>query len=101
MINKSFNSAKLKDKLFQGFAIACLSFAFLMLAILLIDIVIKGANRINWSFFTSLPSRFPEQSGIYTALAGMISLLIITLLVALPIGVTTGIYLQEYSKNNR
>lgn len=101
MINKSFNSAKLKDKLFQGFAIACLSFAFLMLAILLIDITIKGANRINWSFFTSLPSRFPEQSGIYTALAGMISLLIITLLVALPIGVMTGIYLQEYTKDNR
>lgn len=101
MINKSFNVAKIKDKLFQGFAIACLSFAFIMLAALLIDITIKGANRINWSFFTSLPSRFPEQSGIYTALAGMISLLIITLLVALPIGVMTGIYLQEYSKNNR
>ncbi len=101
MIRKRFFSAKMKDKLFQIFAMGCTGFALLTLAVLLIDITIKGATRLNWSFFTNLPSRFPEQSGIYTALAGMISLLIFTLIIALPIGILAGIYLQEYGKKNR
>ena len=101
MIRKRFFSAKMKDKLFQIFAMGCTGFALLTLAVLLIDITVKGATRLNWSFFTNLPSRFPEQSGIYTALAGMISLLIFTLIIALPIGILAGIYLQEYGKKNR
>ena len=101
MIRKRFFSAKMKDKLFQIFAMGCTGFALLTLAVLLIDITKKGATRLNWSFFTNLPSRFPEQSGIYTALAGMISLLIFTLIIALPIGILAGIYLQEYGKKNR
>lgn len=101
MIKKPFLSAKMKDKLFRIFAMGCTGFALLTLAVLLIDISIKGASRLNWSFFTNLPSRFPEESGIYTALAGMVSLLIFTLIVALPIGIMAGIYLQEYGKKNR
>lgn len=101
MTKKPFISSRLKDKIFQAFAIGCTAFALLTLAVLLIDIIIKGATRLDWSFFTNLPSRHPEMSGIYTALAGMISLLIFTLLVALPIGILAGIYLQEYGKKNR
>lgn len=101
MIKKPLLSAKTKDKLFRIFAMGCTGFALLTLAVLLIDITIKGASRLNWSFFTNLPSRFPEESGIYTALAGMVSLLIFTLIVALPIGIMAGIYLQEYGKKNR
>lgn len=101
MINKSLFSPKTKDRLFRIYAISCTVFALLVLAVLLIDILIKGATRINWSFFTNLPSRHPEETGIYTALAGMVSLLIFTLLVALPIGIMAGIYLQEYGQKNR
>jgi phosphate transport system permease protein len=101
MTKKPLFSARMKDRLFRIYAIGCTSFALLTLAVLLIDIIIKGASRLNWSFFTNLPSRFPEESGIYTALAGMVSLLIFTLIVALPIGIMAGIYLQEYGKKNR
>ncbi len=101
MNKRHFISPKLKDKLFEIFAICCTSFGLLTLLVLLIDIVIKGIGRINWSFFVNLPSRHPDQSGIYTALAGMVSLLIITLIIALPIGILSGIYLQEYGKRNR
>lgn len=101
MIKKPLLSARTKDRLFRIFAIGCTGFALLTLAVLLIDITMKGASRLNWSFFTNLPSRFPEESGIYTALAGMVSLLIFTLIVALPIGIMAGIYLQEYGKKNR
>jgi phosphate transport system permease protein len=94
-------SPKTKDGLFKVFAIACTSFGLLTLVVLLSVIVYQGIGRINWSFFTNLPSRHPEKSGIYTALAGMVSLLVFTLAIALPIGILSGIYLEEYGKRNR
>lgn len=100
-MNKVLLSAKAKDKLFKAFAIFCTCSALSILLILIIDILVKGMTRVNWSFFTSLPSRFPEQSGIFTALAGMVSLLLFTVLIALPIGILSGIYLQEYGKKNK
>jgi phosphate transport system permease protein len=100
-MNRTLLSPALKDRMFKIFAIACTGFALLTLLILIIDILMKGLGRLNWSFFTSLPSRHPDQSGIYTALAGMMSLLFFTLLIALPIGILSGIYLQEYGRKNR
>jgi phosphate transport system permease protein len=101
MSRKHLISPKIKDTLFRIFAIFCTTLGLSTLLILLVDITIKGINRINWSFFTNLPSRHPEEAGIYTALAGMVSLLVFTLLIALPIGILSGIYLQEYGKKNR
>lgn len=95
------NTAKIKDKLFKYFAILCTGFGLLALGILLVDIISRGMGRINWSFFSNLPSRHFSESGIYTALIGTASLLFFTILVALPIGISSGIYLQEYGARNR
>lgn len=93
--------AKFKDNLFRYTALAFTMFALLVLAVLLIDIISNGIGRINWSFFTNLPSRHPEKSGIYTALAGMLTLLFLTIIFSLPIGILAGVYLQEYARKNR
>lgn len=93
--------AKFKDNLFRYTAFAFTMFALLVLAVLLIDIISNGIGRINWSFFTNLPSRHPEKSGIYTALAGMLTLLFLTIIFSLPIGILAGVYLQEYAQKNR
>lgn len=98
---RKFNPAKIKDRLFKYFALLCTCIGLLVLAILLIDIVSKGIHRLDWSFFTNLPSRHYNESGIYTALVGMVSLLFFTIIIALPIGILSGIYLQEYGTNNR
>jgi phosphate transport system permease protein len=94
-------SARLKDRLFNVFAIICTFSVLLILLLLLFDILHKGIARVDWSFLTSLPSRHAKESGIYTALAGMISLLLFTLLIALPIGMLSGIYLEEYGKKSK
>lgn len=101
MSKNSLLSADVKDKIFKVFAILCTGLSLLTLLVLIGDILIKGLGRINWSFFMNFPSRFPEQSGIYTALAGMFSLLLFTILIALPIGIMSGIYLQEYGTKNK
>ena len=100
-MNKHTRKVKLYDKVFKWVALSFTLFALLILAVLLIDIFSKGLSRINWSFFSNLPSRHPERAGILTAMAGMLTLLVFTILIALPIGIAAGIYLQEYSLKNR
>ena len=92
---------KLTDTVFKYIALVFTVFALGILVVLLVDIFSRGMARINWDFFRNLPSRHAEKSGIMTALAGMLSLLFFTVIIALPIGILTGIYLQEYGKKNR
>lgn len=101
MTERKINTAKIKDQAFKYFALLCTCLGLFVLAVLLFDIVSKGVGRINWSFFTNFPSRHFNESGIYTALVGMVSLLFFTILIALPIGIMSGIYLQEYGTKNR
>ena len=101
MNSRAHTNARIVDRVFKYLSLAFTIFALVILAVLLVDIVSRGIGRINWDFFKNLPSRHAERSGILTALAGMISLLFFTLLIALPIGVLAGVYLQEYGKRNR
>lgn len=93
--------SKSKDKLFRIVALSLTVFALLILLVLLVDIFWRGFGRLNWGFFKNLPSRHPENAGILTAIAGMLSLLFFTIIIALPIGILAGVYLQEYRSKNR
>jgi phosphate transport system permease protein len=90
-----------EDKLFKYFAMSATFFVLLVLCVLIWNIFSNGLLRINWRFFSALPSRHAADAGILTALAGMASLLFFTIIVALPIGVLAGVYLQEYGKKNK
>ena len=92
---------RLKDKAFQVWGIACTFLGLILLAIFIGNIFIDGVMRIDWDFITNLPSRKAEKSGIYTALMGSIWVLVLTTIIALPIGIAAAIYLEEYSKKNK
>lgn len=101
MNSKNYSRGKLTDKVFKYTALTFTLFALAILVILLVDIFSKGLARINWDFFRNLPSRHANRSGIKTAMAGMLSLLFFTIIIALPIGILAGVYLQEYGKKSR
>ena len=89
-----------RERAFQVMAIAALVVALGTLAALLIDALIDGISRLNWQFLTSFPSRKPEQAGILSALVGTVYVMLLTALVALPLGVGAAIYLEEYAKKD-
>jgi phosphate transport system permease protein len=89
------------DQIFRIVGIGCTFLGLGLLGLFLADILWQGAGRLSVGFLTSLPSRFPEQAGIYTALVGSFYILIITALLSVPIGIGAGIYLEEYGKKNR
>ena len=92
---------RLKDKAFQIWGIVCTLIGLILLAVFLGDIVIDGIMRIDWQFITSLPSRKPEEAGIWTAMAGTAWILGLTSIIAIPLGVAAGMYLEEYAKKSR
>jgi phosphate transport system permease protein len=55
---------------------------------------------MNWGFFTNYPSRKPEQAGILSSWVGTVWVMVTTGLIALPLGIGAGIYLEEYAKKN-
>ena len=92
---------KIKDQAFKALGILFTFFGISILVILIYNIIRVGFTRINWDFLTSLPSRKPEEAGIYTAIIGTLDLMLLTVIFAIPIGVGAGIYLEEYSKKSR
>ena len=71
-----------------------------LLLVLMIDLFMDGAPRLSYKFFTSFPSRFPEEAGILSAWVGSFLVLLVTAGAAIPLGVAAGIYLEEYARKN-
>lgn len=59
------------------------------------------SKRFNTGFFRNGDSREPELAGIRGAAMGSLYTMLITLLLALPLGVATAVYLEEFAPKNR
>lgn len=64
------------------------------------DAAIQFKSWFSFSFITNSMSNVPEQAGVRTALLGSLFLILITILVAFPLGVSAAIYLEEYTKQD-
>lgn len=89
---------RLKDHAFKYFGLMSTFIGLVALAVFINVILQSGLPRLSWDFLTSLPSRFPEKAGIYTAIAGTLWMLGLTIIFSVTLGVMAGIYLEEYSR---
>ena len=92
---------RLKDRGFSVIGMASTFLGLILLAVFIGNIVIDGIQRIDWNFLSALPSRRPEDAGIFTAMMGTVWILVLTTIISFPIGVAAGIYLEEYAKQGR
>jgi len=67
----------------------------------IIYLVVKGAGAINWEFLSQKPRGGMREGGIFPVIMGTLYLVIGTIIVSLPIGVLSAIYLNEYAPRNR
>ena len=88
------------DVAFAVLGVVCLMIGVLTFATLFIDMAIQGLPRLSYAFFTSFPSRHPEQAGILSAWAGSTMVMLVTAVAAVPLGVAAGVYLEEYAPRN-
>jgi len=90
-----------KNTLFKYLGIFSTVIGVVFLITLLVDVFHSGMSRINWQFVTGSLSRHAELSGILPAIVGTFLIMLLTAVIAVPVGVGAGIYLEEYGKNNR
>ncbi|NJM32257.1 MAG: phosphate ABC transporter permease PstA [Limnobacter sp.] len=85
---------------FAVLGVVALAIGILTFVALFAEMAILGWDRLNPDFFTNFPSRKPEQAGILSAWVGSLSVMFVTALAAVPLGISAGIYLEEYAPKN-
>ena len=91
---------KLRDMLFDVIGMIVMLFALLVLGALFVQLVVDGWDRLTPDFFHNFPSRRASQAGILPAWVGSLSVMLVTALAAVPVGVAAGVWLEEYAPKN-
>jgi phosphate transport system permease protein len=102
---KKSNSFIRRRRLIQAsiFALFRLSAAINGIALLIIVyfLVAKGWRAINWAFLTQPPREAMTEGGILPCIVGTLCLGLGAIIVALPVGVASAVYLNEYARPGR
>jgi phosphate transport system permease protein len=99
-IRRIIARAKRFDLAFSLIGILSLMLGVLVFSALFGQMLIDGAPRFALEFFTSFPSRRAENAGILSAWVGSVLVMLVTAFAAVPLGVASGIYLEEYAPKN-
>lgn len=87
------------DAFFKAVTILSVAIAISVLSWLILDVIISGVGSLNWNFLTSFASRKPEEAGILAAIVGTAWVMFLVALFSFPIGVGSGLYLEEFSRD--
>jgi len=99
-IEKQIAHRNKKNKAFKGIIIAGTIISTLPLLLILFYIFKQGITAINWDFFTNLPKPVGETGGgVANALVGSVLILLVSCVLAIPVGIIIGIYLSEATKS--
>ena len=88
------------DVLFGLLGLMAMMIGVLTLAALFTDMVVTGVPRLTGDFFFNFPSRRAGEAGILTAWVGSLLVMLVTALVAVPVGIAGATYLEEYARKN-
>jgi phosphate transport system permease protein len=93
---RSATQRMMKDRAFVVLCVAVALVSLFALAWLLYSIVEGGLKYLRWDFLSDVPSRRPTKAGIGPAMWGSIWVCVICALTALPLGVGTAVFLEEF-----
>jgi phosphate transport system permease protein len=89
---------KVLSALFVGFCAASVLIALMPLAFVLFFVTSQGIRSLNIAFFTNLPVPVGETGGgMANAIVGTLFISGLAAIMAVPIGIISGIYMAEYA----
>lgn len=89
---------KIKDFGIRWVIYICSAFSVLLLLLIIVYVMIKGVSAVSWSFLTSVTSVLKGTVGIAGNIVNTLIIIVITMMIATPVGVGSAIYLNEYAK---
>lgn len=103
VINNSIcrRQTRVSDSVLTFFIYLCASISILILIGIMGYVFFRGIPQINWEFLSTVPSTIRGTFGILGNIVNTLYIVVITLLIATPLGVGAAIYLNEYAKGGR
>ena len=89
---------KIIDAFLRFLIYLCAGFSVVLLVGIILYVLVKGVSTVSWSFLTSVTSVLNGTVGIAGNIVNTILIVLMTMVVAIPIGVGSAIYLNEYAK---
>lgn len=100
-LREEINQRKLVNHIFSIVGLIIILVSVFILLALVLQLAISGWPRITTpEFFTSFPSRRAENAGILSAWVGTVLVMLVTTFFSVPLGIASGIYLEEYARKN-
>ena len=94
--------ADLRSLLFVGSLWASLFFGVMVLLVLIADTAVDGAPRFDGPLVTEYYSGIqPEETGFRAGILGSMWLMLGTALLAVPLGIASALYLEEFADRHR
>lgn len=95
------NKTHPKDRLLSVLIYICSAFSVVLVGAIIIYILVKGAGALSLSFLTTETSVLNGTVGIAGNIVNTLYIIVITMIIATPIGVGAAVYLNEYAKPGR
>lgn len=89
---------RISDMVLYGLIYLSAGLAMAILIGIIVYVFYKGAKTINLTFLTTVTSSLKGTVGILGNIVNTLYIIVLTLLIATPIGVGSAIYLNEYAK---
>lgn len=95
-VNKT--KGRMADKLMMGLVLLSTSLSIILLLGIIIFVFVKGASTVSLSFLTGVTSVLKGTVGIAGNILNTVLIIVITMIIATPIGIGSAIFLNEYAK---
>ncbi|MEY8354411.1 phosphate ABC transporter permease PstA [Lachnospiraceae bacterium 54-53] len=92
---------RISDSVLTFLIYLCASISIVILIGIMGYVFVRGIPQISLEFITSVPSTIRGTFGIIGNIVNTLYIVVITLLIATPLGVGSAIYLNEYAKGGR
>ena len=95
-VNKT--KGRMADKLMMGLVLLSTSLSIILLLGIIIFVFVKGVSTVSLSLLTGVTSVLKGTVGIAGNILNTVLIIVITMLIATPIGIGSAIFLNEYAK---
>ena len=89
------------DRQIPRILLVAVSLAVIFLAALIVDVMATGTGMLTFNLVRGYPSADASKAGLRPAIWGSVWVVGLAILMALPLGVSTALYLTEYSPSGR
>jgi phosphate transport system permease protein len=101
VIGRQPRGDRVRGGIFKALLIFSIGVGFVLLGALLVSVVVKGIGWLDPLFFQNPQSADPAKAGARPAILGTLYMMLLLIVMAVPIGVGTAIYLEEYADRGR